>query len=112
MRTRIMRALAMAAAVLFAAPEARADVVVVPIGNAGGAGNFPDGFPVDLAFFGASHPSMRYQQVYAAPQFGGLSGVVSAIAFRPANIFPDNSFSTSGIDVEIRLSHTTAAPGA
>jgi len=52
---------------------------------------------------------MRYQQVYAAAEFGGFGGLITGIAFRPDEEF-GQAFSTSGIDAEIRLSHTSYAP--
>ena len=86
---------------------ASATVVVVPNGNTSVPGPSNNGYPYNINEFGIG--SMRYQQVYAANQFGGLSGIITRIAFRPDES-TGRAFSTSGIDTEIRLSHTSKAP--
>ena len=100
-----------AAALAFSAPAARAATIVVPNGSAAVEGEGVSFLPFNAAGIGLPGFSVRYQQVYAAGQFGGLSGVISEIAFRAEGI-GSVPFSTTGIDVEVRLSHTSAAPGA
>jgi hypothetical protein len=98
-----------AAALPFAALPAQAEAVVVPNAQAHVGGNSATAVPFHLTGWGV--PAARYQQVYAGSEFGGLSGIISEIAFRRSAVFPD-PFSAGGIDVEIRLSHTTVDPYA
>ncbi len=53
-------------------------------------------------------PSVRYQQIYVASEFGGTRGVIDKIAFRLDQ--SQRPFSLSGIDIEVRLSHTDTSP--
>lgn len=86
------------------APRADATLIVVPNANEVADGASNNAFPFNEG-------DMRYQQVFAAGEFGGLSGFLASIAFRPDET-QGGAFSTMGIDTEIRLSHTTAAPTA
>lgn len=52
---------------------------------------------------------MRLQQVFAASEFGGQSGIITQIAFR-IDESAGHPFSTSGIDTEVRLCHTSVIP--
>jgi len=82
---------------------ARSDMtVVVPNANVSTPGASNNGFPFNYG-------DMRYQQVYAGSEFGGLSGLIKQIAFRPDE-YTGQAFSTTGIDTEIRFSHTSYAP--
>ena len=53
---------------------------------------------------------MRYQQLYAADQFGGLSGIVSQLAFR-VDESEGSSFVSIPFPVQIWLSHTNVQVG-
>lgn len=81
--------------------------LVVPNAQTDVAGNIDNTYPFDI---GSS--TMRYQQVYAASQFGELpagGGFVTAIAFR---LHPGwSSFSNVLSAVQINLSTTSKAPG-
>ncbi len=65
--------------------------------------------PLGLACFGAD-ASARHQQIYAADEFAGASGVIDTIAFRLD--CGKSPFDVTGIDIEVRLSHTAVAPQA
>ena len=85
------------------ATAARSDtVVVVPNVNEAQPGPSNNSFPFDQG-------DMRYQQVYAADQFQGLTGLVTQIAYR-VDEEVGNAFTSNPIDTEIRLSTTTAGP--
>jgi hypothetical protein len=78
------------------------ETVVVPNVNEQQSGLSNNAYPFDQG-------DMRYQQVYAADQFQGLTGIVTQIAYRvdEQNGVP---FISRPIDTEIRLSTTTAGP--
>jgi hypothetical protein len=78
-------------------------IVVVPNTNENSPGPSNQGFP-----FNSGSP-FRYQQVYAADQFGTKSGLITQFAYRPDESAGD-PFTSNQIDCEIRLSHTTAGP--
>lgn len=82
--------------------SARAAWVVVPNADEFTPGASNNGYPFNEG-------DMRYQQVYAGGEFGGLSGVITQIAFRPDEDSV-GAFSMSEIDTEIWLSHTTYGP--
>jgi hypothetical protein len=83
---------------------AMAATVVVPNINTVTPGPSNQAFPFNQG-------DMRYQQVFAANQLGGLVGPVTKIAYRVDEQFA-NPFTSNAIDCEIRLCHTTAAPTA
>ena len=80
-----------------------ADDVFVPNENENSPGPSNNAFP-----FNNGGP-MRVQQIFHADEFGGLSGVVTQLAFRPDEAFGD-PFTSGPIDVEVRLSHTSRDP--
>jgi len=98
-------ALALSLTALIALPVMAA-TVVVPNTNTVTPGPSNQAFPFNQG-------DMRYQQVFAANQLGGLVGPVTKIAYRvdenPAFGLP---FTSNQIDTEVRLCHTTAAPNA
>jgi hypothetical protein len=83
---------------------AAAATIVIPNVNLAQPGPSNQAFPLNQG-------NMRYQQVYAADQFQGMMGTITAISFRT-----DEStglpFVSNPIDVEVRLSHTKAVPTA
>lgn len=94
--------------------------VTVPGGLAATDGNSDNGLPFNLGATPAFGPSMRYQQIYSASQFGA-GGVIDQIAFRvngalgSPGFSPSPSFATSGIDIRIDLGYaattvSTASP--
>jgi hypothetical protein len=82
---------------------ATAATVVIPNTNENVPGPSNNAFPLN-----AGTP-MRYQQVYAANQFQGLSGPVTQFAFR-VDESAGNPFNGAQIDTEIRLCHTNVNP--
>lgn len=64
------------------------------------------GAPFHLTAIG-DPPSMRFQQLFNASQFGGATGVIDKISFRPDAVF-GAAFSETNIDVEIHLSHKSS----
>jgi hypothetical protein len=81
--------------------------VIVPGGLTSVEGNSNNGFPFNLGGFGLT--SQRYQQVYAASEFGSVPVLITGIAFRPDAQF-GGAFSAILSNVQIDLSTTTAAP--
>src|SRR5437868_15519003 len=55
--------------------------VISPSAETSVEGNYNNGFPFNLGFFGIA--SMRYEQVYAASEFGSSPVIITAIKFRP-----------------------------
>jgi PEP-CTERM motif len=82
--------------------------VVVPNGARTIEGDTNNNYPFNLAVTGL--PSQRYQQVYAASQFGGLpsGGLITQIVFRPDASF-GQAFTSTLPDIQIDLSTTSAA---
>ncbi|HWX16586.1 MAG TPA: PEP-CTERM sorting domain-containing protein [Chthoniobacterales bacterium] len=83
--------------------------VVVPNSAATTEGDTNNSYPFNLTPFGV--PSQRYQQVYAASQFGGLpsgGGFITQIIFRPDATF-GNAFTSTLPDIQLDLSTTSAA---
>jgi len=80
--------------------------IVVPNANATTEGAGTNAIP--FSDFGTS---LRYQQVYAASQFGALSGPawITAILLRPDAVY-GHSFSATLTDIQIDLSTTSKAP--
>jgi hypothetical protein len=81
--------------------------VVAPNHLAGTEGNADNSYPFSVA------ETMRYQQVYAASQFGTLGadpGLITAIAFRPDAVYGYAFTHTIG-SIQIDLSTTAAVPG-
>jgi len=75
--------------------------IVAPNANEFTEGNSNNNAPFKIS-------NMHYQEVYLASEFGSQSGTIEEIRFRLDDTFGGN-FSTS-YDIEIILSHTTAAP--
>jgi hypothetical protein len=81
--------------------------IVTPNGLTGTEGNIDNAFPFSVA------ETMRYQQVYAASQFGAIAaggGMITAIAFRPDAVY-GYAFTHTIANIQIDLSTTTAGPG-
>jgi hypothetical protein len=90
---------------------AKADLTIVAPGAlAATEGNSNNGYPFNLGNFGL--PSDRYQQVYAASDFGSLGGpeLITQILFRP-DAGTGAAFSSTLSNVLIDLSTTSATPG-
>ena len=106
------------AAAAVAAP-ATGTPVVVPGAQTSVEGGFDNGFPFNLNAFPGffadpNNPSMRYQQVYGASEFGALAPggeFITGIAFRP-DAGGGNAFSCAPciVDIRIDLSTTSKAP--
>ena len=83
------------------------NTLVVPNSLAGVEGNIDNGYPFNIG----TNSTMRYQQIYAASQFGAMpagGAFITGIAFRlDANW---GSFSTTLPAVQINLSTTSKAP--
>jgi len=79
--------------------------VVVPNSARTTEGDINNSYPFNITEFGLS--SQRYQQVYAASQFGG-GGLITQIIFRPDATFGEAFMSTLP-DIQIDLSTTSAA---
>jgi hypothetical protein len=95
---------------LLPGPEARALTLVFPGSLASQEGGSNLYFP----FSTSAGQSMRYQQVFDAAGFSGVSGPISltAIAFRPEGfILGDGAVTGTIPNVEIRLSTTAAGAG-
>ena len=78
------------------------DEVVVPNALTTADGSGGNAFPF------ATVIPMRYQQVYASGDIGG-TGIIDKIAFRP-DFTNGGAFTSDGLSVEIRLSHTPKSP--
>lgn len=104
MRSRLWRSCAVLSSLVLlgAVAPARSDTVVVPNENEQQPGPSNNAFPFNQG-------DMRYQQVYAADQFQGLTGLVTQIAYRVDEL-AGGAFTSGPIDTEIRLSTTTAGP--
>jgi hypothetical protein len=79
--------------------------VVVPNSARTVEGNNNNSYPFNLTPFGL--PSQRYQQLYAASQFGG-GGLITQIIFRPDATF-GNAFTSTLPDIQIDLAYTNHA---
>ena len=79
--------------------------IVVPNSASTTEGDINNSYPFNLTAFGLS--SQRYQQVYAASQFGG-GGLITQIVFRPDATF-GSAFMSTLPDIQIDLSTTSAA---
>ena len=88
---------------------ARAVFIVSPGAQATTEGNANNGFPFNIAAFGLN--SQRYQQVYLASEFAGVSGpqFVTQIAFRP-DAGSGGAFSATLPNIQINLSTTPRGP--
>jgi hypothetical protein len=100
--TMLTRTAIAASLLAFLALPAMAATVVVPNINANQPGPSNNAFPFN-------NGQMRYQQIYAQNQMGGLSGPVTQIAFR-IDEGVGMPFASGPIDTEIRLCHTNSAP--
>jgi hypothetical protein len=97
-----------AAAACAVAPAASAIVtIVVPNAQANVEGDIPNSFPFDLDGIVSSR-SQRYQQVYAASEFGGPISI-GAIWFRP-DAGAGYAFSATITAIELRLTTTNRGP--
>jgi hypothetical protein len=74
---------------------------VVPSQLVNTAGGGANGYPFNIAAFGAAN--MRYQQVYSHSEFG-QPGTITAIRFRRNG--DQSAFTTSGIDLKINLGYS------
>ena len=79
--------------------------VVVPNSARTTEGNTNNGYPFDLGQTGLT--SQRYQQLYAASQFGS-GGLITQIIFRP-DATSGQAFTSTLSDIQIDLSTTSAA---
>jgi len=79
--------------------------VVVPNSARTIEGDSNNSFPFNISIVGL--PSQRYQQVYAASQFGG-GGLITQIVFRP-DAGAGHAFASTLPDMQIDLSTTSAA---
>lgn len=80
--------------------------VVVPAANNNVEGDIDNGYPYDIFPFGLT--AQRYQQVYAAGEFGATSGLITQIRFRP-DASAGSAFSATLPNVQIALSVTSAS---
>ena len=78
--------------------------VVVPNSARTVEGNANNSYPFNITPFGL--PSQRYQQLYAASQFGG-GGLITQIIFRP-DAFAGHAFTSTLSDIQIDLAYSSA----
>jgi hypothetical protein len=78
--------------------------VVLPNSARTTEGNSNNSYPFDLGQAGLT--SQRYQQLYAASQFGG-GGLITQIVFRP-DAFAGQAFTSTLSDIQIDLAYTSA----
>ena len=78
--------------------------VVVPNSARTTEGNANNSYPFNITPFGL--PSQRYQQLYAASQFGG-GGLITQIIFRP-DAFSGTAFTSTLSDIQIDLAYSSA----
>jgi len=104
--TSSLRNLLVVAALSFVPIPVSADVIV-PGALAAVEGNSNNGFPFNSVSFSSSE--MRYQQVYAASEFGSDPLLIDAILFRPDSQ-NGNPFLNSYANIRVDLSTTSAAP--
>ena len=78
--------------------------VVVPNSARTTEGNANNSYPFNITPFGL--PSQRYQQLYAASQFGG-GGLITQIIFRP-DAFAGHAFTSTLPDIQIDLAYSSA----
>ena len=81
--------------------------IVAPNDLTSTEGNSDNGYPFSVA------ETMRYQQVYAASQFGTIAtggGMITQIAFRPDAVY-GYAFTHTIASIRIDLSTTAAGPG-
>jgi len=90
---------------LFVGGVATADTIVVPNSLASVEGNINNDWPFSI---GGVPESMRYQEVFGAPQFPG-PGLITQIAFRPDGTY-GLSFTLTLTNVQIDLSTTSEGP--
>lgn len=90
------------AALAAALPSAFAIDIVVPNINAANPGPSNQAFPFNTG-------AMRYQQVFAANQFGGNSGIVQGWHYR-VDESTGNPFGATNVNMDIWLSHTAMNP--
>jgi hypothetical protein len=85
-----------------AATSSLAIDIVVPNINAANPGPSNQGFPFNTG-------DMRYQQVFAAGQFGGQSGFITGWSYR-VDESAGGAFGSTSVNMDIWLSHTTMIP--
>ena len=78
--------------------------VVVPNSARTVEGGTNNGYPFDLSEVGLTN--QRYQQLYAASQFGG-GGLITQIIFRP-DAFAGHAFTSTLPDIQIDLAYSSA----
>jgi len=81
----------------------------VPGANQSAEGNQANCIPFGTGCMPTS-PEARYQQVFAAGAFGGQGGVVDKLLLRLDCASGQGPVQATGIDLEIRLSHTAKSP--
>lgn len=94
----------LAVVVTWDALPAVAGTVVIPNVNTAAPGPSNQAFPYNQG-------QMRVQQVFAANQFQGETGLITQIAFRIDEAI-GNPFAFGPIDTEVRLCHTNVQPTA
>jgi len=87
---------------MLALPAAGQEKVVIPNVNESTPGPSNQAFPFNQG-------NMRYQQVYAADQFGDLRGIVQSFAYRVDESAGD-PFTSAPIQTQIWFAHTQVAP--
>jgi acetyltransferase-like isoleucine patch superfamily enzyme len=83
----------------------------VPGGNQSAEGSDANCIPFGTSCMATSSEA-RYQQVFAASAFGGQSGVVDKLVLRLDCVSGQGPVQATGIDLEIRLSHTVKGPAS
>jgi hypothetical protein len=87
-----------------------AGTLVIPGFDASTEGNTENGYPFNIQGTSDTPVSaQRYQQIYSSAQFGGISGTIDQIAFRPDGI-SGAAFSSILSNIEIVFSVTSATP--
>jgi hypothetical protein len=99
--------LSMFVVLFFMLSSAWAHAVVVPTVNTNVEGDSNNVFPYSLTPAGLT--AQRYQQIYAASEFGGRSGLITQIRYR-ADAFTGSAFSATLPNVQIILSVTSKTP--
>ena len=101
-----MRLSVLGALLSFSAAISQAGLIVVPNSLASVEGNGNNSYPFGIN--GLSASTQRYQQVYAASQFGS-GGLITQISFRPDGP-AGGAFSTTISNIRIDLSTTSQIP--
>jgi hypothetical protein len=90
-----------------------AGTLVVPGFDASVEGNTNNGYPFNISDAAGDFPvnAQRYQQIYDSTQFGGASGFIDAIFFRPDAV-TGHAFNVILSSIEIIFSVTSATPSS